>query len=203
LPSGPVKGPGRIDLKILDLVKETNFPHLNLFSVRYRDTRKKEKSWVFASRSEDPQAFKTDTTPDAVVIVPLHRDKQRLVIIKEFRVPLGGYQYGFPAGLVDRGEKSVEAATRELWEETGLTLVKVLRQSPPVYSSSGMTDESITLIYGECRGEPSTLANEASEDIEVIMLSTGEAAGLLNTPGLKFDVKTWIILSTFAATGKI
>lgn len=190
-------------MKILDLIKETDFPHLNLFSMRYKDTRNEEKSWVFASRSEHPKTFKTPATPDAVVVVPLHREKQRLVIIKEFRVPLGGYQYGFPAGLVDRGEKSVEAARRELCEETGLTLVKVLRQSPPVYSSSGMTDESISLVYGECRGEPSTLANEASEDIEVIMLSTGEAAVLLNTPDLKFDVKTWIILSTFAATGKI
>ncbi|MDY0376345.1 MAG: NUDIX hydrolase [Desulfobacterium sp.] len=190
-------------MKILNLIKETNFPHLNLFSMRYRDTRNQEKSWVFASRSKCPRSLKTSIAPDAVVIVPLHREKQRIVIIKEFRVPLGGYQYGFPAGLVDKGEKSVEAATRELWEETGLTLVKVLRQSPPVYSSSGMTDESVTLIYGECRGEPSTLANEASEDIEVIMLSTGEAAALLNTPDLKFDVKTWIILSTFAATGKI
>ncbi|MDY0223240.1 MAG: NUDIX hydrolase [Desulfobacterium sp.] len=197
-------------MKILDLIKETNFPHLNLFSMRYRDTRNREKSWVFASRSECPKAFAektsafdSDVGSDAVVIVPLHREKQRLVIIKEFRVPLGGYQYGFPAGLVDRGEKSVEAARRELREETGLTLVKVLRQSPPVYSSSGMTDESVTLVYGECRGEPSTLANEASEDIEVIMLSTREAAGLLNTPDLKFDVKTWIILSTFAVSGKI
>ncbi|WP_041273162.1 NUDIX hydrolase [Desulforapulum autotrophicum] len=191
-------------MDILALKKETNFTHLNLFSMRYRDTRDSEKSWIFASRSNNPQPCAGNTpVPDAVVVVPFHIEKQRLVIIREFRVPLGGYQYGFPAGLVDKGEKSVVAATRELWEETGLTLVNVLRQSPPVYSSSGMTDESVSLVYAECQGEPSTLANEASEDIEVIMLSKEDAASLLNTPDLKFDVKTWIILSTFATAGRI
>ena len=191
-------------MEILELKKETDFTHLNLFSMRYRDTRDNEKSWVFASRSKNPQPLAREISgPDAVVVVPFHPEQQRLVIIREFRVPLGGYQYGFPAGLVDTGEKSVEAAKRELWEETGLTLVKVLRQSPPVYSSSGMTDESVSLVYAECRGEPSTLANEASEDIEVIMLTKTDAASLLNTPDLKFDVKTWIVLSSFAATGRI
>ncbi len=191
-------------MDILALKKETNFAHLNLFSMRYRDTLDKEKSWVFASRSENPRPCAGKTSvPDAVVVVPYHLETQRLVIIREFRVPLGGYQYGFPAGLVDKGEQSVAAAKRELWEETGLTLVNVLRQSPPVFSSSGMTDESVSLVYAECQGEPSTLANEASEDIEVILLSREDAASLLNTPDLKFDVKTWIIVSTFAAAGRI
>lgn len=217
-------------MKILELKKETSFNHLNLFSLRYTDTRGKEKSWIFASRRETPQVLAEiekrsvidsveyidsiathegadkpwdPAVPDAVVIVPLHRSSNRLVIIKEFRVPLGGYQYGFPAGLVDRGESTKDAAKRELWEETGLTMSKVYRQSPPVYSSSGMTDESVTLVYGECEGEPSTDSNEASEDIEVLMLTPGEASSLLTDPDLKFDIKTWIIVSMFADSGRI
>ncbi len=191
-------------MDIMDMKKMTRFNHLNLFSMRYRDRKGKEKSWIFASRCDEPCALNgKDPVPDAVVVVPFHREKQRLVLIREFRVALGGVQYGFPAGLVDKDEAVLEAASRELKEETGLTLVRPLRQSPPVYSSSGMTDESVTMVYAECQGDPSTDGNEDSEEIEVLMLSQQEARELLETPGLKFDVKTWIVLSMFAELGTI
>jgi len=184
--------------------KETRFNHLNLFSMRYMDRKGREKSWIFASRLDEPSALNgRAAVPDAVVVVPFHREKNKLVLIREFRVVLGDYQYGFPAGLVDRGEDIICAATRELKEETGLTLVKTFKNSPPVYSSSGMTDESVSMVYVECQGEPSTTGNEDSEEIEVLMVSQKEARDLIEDPGLKFDVKAWVVLSIFAELGRI
>ncbi|NQU66008.1 MAG: NUDIX hydrolase, partial [SAR324 cluster bacterium] len=78
-----------------------------------------------------------------------------MVVIEEFRVPLGGYQFGFPAGLVDEGETIQETTKRELFEETGLNVTAFLRESPPVYSTSGLSDESVVMVYVECDGEPS------------------------------------------------
>lgn len=191
-------------MDIIELKQITHCNHLNLFSLRYKDRINNEKSWIFASRLKKPCVSGNKITiPDAVVIVPFHRKKNRLVIIREFRVPLGGYQYGFPAGLVDRNENIEKAGKRELKEETGLDLVKVIKKSPAVYSSSGMTDETISLLYVECAGEPSLKWNEASEDIEVIFISREKAGQLLEEPGTKFDVKSWIILSHFADHGKI
>ncbi|MEA1967420.1 MAG: NUDIX hydrolase [Thermodesulfobacteriota bacterium] len=192
-------------MDIMEMKKETDFKHLNLFSMKYRDRLGNKKAWIFASRSKEPVVAKGGdfvSVPDAVVLVPWHREKNRLVIIREFRVPLGGYQYGFPAGLVDEKESVEQAGKRELKEETGLDLVKVLKKSPPVYSSSGMTDESVSLLYVECSGEPSLEFNEDSEDIEVMMFSKDDASNLLKTPDIKFDVKSWIVLSTFAELGK-
>jgi ADP-ribose pyrophosphatase len=143
------------------------------------------------------------TSPDAVVIVPFHIQEKKLVVINEFRVSLGGYHYGFPAGLVDKGESIETAGKRELFEETGLSVTKILKQSPTVFSSSGMTDESVSLLFVECNGKPTNCYNEASEDIEVIMLSQSNAADLLSDYKIKFDVKSWIVLNTFATHGII
>jgi ADP-ribose pyrophosphatase len=191
-------------MKIHQIQKLTDMHHLNLFSLTYQDRVGKDKTWTFASRSgpKNPEETTRDR-PDAVVIVPYHIREQRLVIIKEFRVVLGGYQYGFPAGLLDPGESVVTAGRRELFEETGLRLTKVLAQSPAVFSSSGMTDESVSLLYAECDGVPSSDHMEDSEDIQVILLTPQSAEQLLNTPDIRFDVKTWVVLKQFAAHGII
>ena len=66
-----------------------------------------------------------------------------------------------------------------------------------------MTDESISLLFVECEGSPTSLFNEASEDIEVIMLSQKQALDILCSNTIKFDVKSWIVLNTFASQGVI
>ncbi len=184
---------------LVDIYKEekiTDYPHLNLIRARYKDRAGADKSWLYASRQNSAR-------PDAVVVVPFHQQENKLVIIKEFRVPLGGFQYGFPAGLVDPGESVVQAGRRELYEETGLTVVNVIKQSPAVFSSSGLTDESISLLYVACDGSANTEHNEASELIEVKMLSQDQAADCMGQDNIMFDVKTWIVLDRFAATGKV
>ncbi|OQY52279.1 MAG: DNA mismatch repair protein MutT [Desulfobacteraceae bacterium 4572_89] len=191
-------------MEICKIEKITNCKHLNLFSIQYRDRKKNKKNWMFASRSDHHNPFsQTPGLPDAVVVVPFHKQEEKLVIIREFRVALGGYQYGFPAGLVDKGESIIHAGKRELFEETGLEVTKILKQSPCIYSSSGMTDESISLLFVECRGKPSNEFNELSEDIEVVLLSRKEASMLMEEPDLKFDVKSWIVISMFANYGII
>ena len=191
-------------MEITNVKKLTNYNYLNLFSIDYEDRENDKKQWIFSSRSENLNPLeKDDTIPDAVVIIPFHIQHKKLVVIKEFRVCLGGYQYGFPAGLVDNKETIKKAGKRELKEETGLNITKILKQSPAIYSSSGMTDESVSLLFVECEGTPTNRFNEASEDIETIMLSENDASDLLSDTKIKFDVKSWIILNTFANSGAI
>lgn len=177
---------------------------LRLFRVNYRLADGADRSWVVATRSERPRCISGRfETPDAVVIVAWHRESSRIVVTREYRVPLADYEYGFPAGLVEAGESVEAAARRELFEETGLQAARVLRTSPCLYSSAGMTDESMVLVHVECEGEPSAAGNDASERIEVLLLSPEEAGRLCRNPALKFDAKAWLVLSSFAATGVI
>lgn len=189
-------------MRIIDYKKLTNLKWLNMFNVLYIDKNGDNKIWQVASRAKEPKCVTGSfAKPDAVIIVPFHKSKEKMVITKEYRVPLADYEYGFPAGLIDEGETIQEAARRELNEETGLELTRFIKVGPQIFSSAGMTDESISMVYVECDGEPSKDGNEEYEDIEVIFISQKEAAQLCNDSSLKFDAKAWIVLSNFAELG--
>ena len=186
-------------VKIKDSSKLTAERWLNLFDVKYVAKTGEEKSWQIASRQKEPKCVTGRyQQPDAVVIVPFHTVRNKMVILREYRVPLNDYEYGLPAGLIDRDESVEQATRRELMEETGLTVSRFTKISPPIYSSAGMTDESVAMVYVECEGAPSTSANSATEMIEILLVSPREALILLNDTTLKFDGKAWLVISRFA-----
>src|SRR5436190_746695 len=97
-------------MQITQVEKLTGEKWVNLFAAAYEHNGHTGR-WVFASRKQQAYA---EHTNDAVVIVPVLRnpgEPPRLVMIKEFRFPVGGYIYGLPAGLLDEGE-AVEATVR-------------------------------------------------------------------------------------------
>ena len=191
-------------MKIKNSQKLTDLKWLNMFNISYIDKNGEDKIWQVASRKKKPKCVTGNySIPDAVVIVPYHTSRKKIVITKEYRVPLADYEYGFPAGLVDTDESIQQAARRELAEETGLRLTRFLKVGPPVYSSAGMTDESVSMVYAECEGEPTTAQNEGTEDIEVIFVSAREASRLCAQGSNKFDAKAWLVLLNYSESGRI
>jgi ADP-ribose pyrophosphatase len=180
----------------------TDSKWLNLFEVDYIGKHGDHRSWLLASRKPEPKCATGDVArPDAVVIVPYHVVEKRWVMIREYRVPLADYEYGFPAGLVDGDETIETAARRELKEETGLTIRRFSGISPPVYSSAGMTDESVSMVFVDCDGEISTAATGDSELIRVLLITGAEAGRLYRRQDVKFDAKAWLVLMKLADDG--
>jgi ADP-ribose pyrophosphatase len=199
-----IKASAKKSMTIKKAVRLTDLKWLNLFSIEVVDVVGNNRKWQLASRRKEPKCTTGGfDTPDAVVIVPFHIGRGKIVITREYRVALAGDEYGFPAGLVDDGETVEAAARRELQEETGLTITRFLTIGPPVYSSAGMTDESVAMVYVECDGEPSAAGNEGIEQIEVILASGAEVGRLCADPELKFDAKAWLVLTAFARHGRL
>ncbi len=143
---------------------------LNLFE-RHLDSNGKKHSWLFASRQSSPQ-LASEKKPDAVVIVA-KTENNEIVVTREYRPAIGDYEIGFPAGLIEEGQTPEEAAIREMKEETGMDF-KVIHVSKNLFSSAGLTNESIVYVFGHATGEISSDHLQANEDIEVMFVDEFE-----------------------------
>ncbi len=182
--------------------KLTDCTWLNLFEVYFTHKNQPNRSWLMCSRKKRPVA---DASKADIVLIAAIIDTpegRRLVVTKEFRVPLWDYEYGFPTGLIDEGEDAATAAARELKEETGLDVVKINHVSLPVFSSAGLTDESCHVVLAEAKGQVSDKWSDDNEDIEVLLLDVDGIRELLASKK-KIAAKAWGLLYHYAAIGRI
>ena len=107
-------------------------------------------------------------TPDAVKIVAFEVNDPtdpRFVAIYEYRPQIKNYIWDVPAGKLNKDETIEECAKRELREETGLRLTKIISVTPHVFPTVGICDEQQALVVCECIG---TLTKKHQEKDEVI-----------------------------------
>jgi ADP-ribose pyrophosphatase len=149
--------------------------------------------WEFASRSN----------ASGVVVIVAVTDGGEIVLIEQYRKPVRAQVLELPAGLVgdhvDPDETVLEAAGRELIEETGYAAgqLEMLMASP---SSAGMSDEIITFVLATGLQRVGAGGGDASEDIEVLVvplervdawLADQQAAGKLMDPKI-FAALYWL-----------
>ena len=100
-------------------------------------TTKRQGKWEFVSRARGMQA---------AVILAIHEG--HVLLVEQFRVPLSKNCIELPAGLIGdetQGEDPLEAAGRELEEETGYRAGR-LEHLGEFYSSPGIISESFHMI---------------------------------------------------------
>ncbi|WP_305091503.1 NUDIX hydrolase [Prescottella sp. R16] len=116
---------------------------------------------------------------DGAVAVVVLDDADRLVLVRQYRHPLGRRLWELPAGLLDvPGEDPVDAARRELEEETGLAADhwSVLVD---VALSPGFTDESVRVFVATGVreiGRPD--AHDEEADLEIARFPLDEAVAM-------------------------
>ena len=195
-------------IKEIKTLVETKF--ISLYDIKYLNKNNQEKSWTVASRKskdilEGIYLENKKDKVDAVIICAYHKQQNKLVIIKEFRVPINKYIYELPAGLVESDDDNFEETViRELKEETGLNVIEIKKDlsSNQVYLSPGMTDESAAFVYCICDGEVSKDYLEDDEDIEAILISQDEAKDILKNSSTPLDIRVYLALQSFALMGE-
>jgi ADP-ribose pyrophosphatase len=126
--------------------------------------------------------------PGAVAIVPL-LDDGRVVLVRQFRYPIGKTIVEFPAGKLDAGESILDCARRELREETGYR-AREWAFACEIHNAAAYSTESIWIYFarGLIAGEQRL---DEGEFVEVVNLSEAELDALAAGNGLP-DVKTRI-----------
>lgn len=168
------------------LKRQTNNQFLNMYEV---DAVRRDgvhfPYYVATRRQPGDLMYETgQLRPDGVVIYPVYRrDPEKLVVIRQFRYPVNAYMYEVPAGLIDAGEDPIEAAIREMKEETGLDFEAFREYDPsllrPFVQSQGMSDECDVTVFGYADGEITGRAQEATEDIEIFLADRHEIKRIL------------------------
>jgi ADP-ribose pyrophosphatase len=82
--------------------------------------------------------------PGGVTAVPV-MDDGRLLLIRQFRYPIGKYILELPAGKLDSGQPPLDTMARELEEETGYR-AGLLNYECTFYTTPGISNESIHLF---------------------------------------------------------
>jgi ADP-ribose pyrophosphatase len=85
--------------------------------------------------------------PGSAVMMAMD-DKNRILLVRQYRLPADKYLWEMPAGKIDEGEKPLDAAKRELAEETGYQ-AKKWRKLASYYPSPGFVEEKMTLFLAK------------------------------------------------------
>lgn len=151
-------------------------------------TAKRKGKWEYVSRSRGIKA--------AVILAV---EDGHVLLVEQYRVPLGRNCIELPAGLIGdetEGEDPLEAAGRELEEETGYRAAK-LESLGEYYSSPGMVSESFTLVRASELSKVSEGGGTDGEDITVHRVALSALQSFLNTKraeGMGVDVRLLMLL---------
>jgi 8-oxo-dGDP phosphatase len=178
--SGGPRGPAAWFETIATRTVHTGFSTVRVDTVRTPDGLEVEREIV--------------ERPDAVGVVPV-TDDGRVLLVKQYRQPLGRYQLEIPAGILDvDGEPIEDAARREVVEELHHR-VRDLVHLTTYRSSVGWCDERVHVYLG--RGltptsPPDEFQAEAEEaHLEVVPLRAADALEIARGGELT-DAKTVI-----------
>jgi ADP-ribose pyrophosphatase len=105
---------------------------------------------------------------DAVFIMPITENNE-FVFIKQYREVIDKVELEFPAGMIDSGEEPIEAAKRELEEETGI-IANIVEPIMSAYPSCGYTNEKVYIFFAKdfSKGKVHLDENEVILDVEKI-----------------------------------
>jgi len=124
--------------------------------------------------------------PGSVVLLPVFRTGE-ILLVRQYRHAVGRFLWEFVAGRIDAGESPLEAARRELAEETGYT-ARRFRKLLDVFPTPGFLSERM-VVYACTELSAGAARPEDDERIEARRFTLREIERMMRTGRLR-DAKT-------------
>ena len=101
------------------------------------------------------------------------------MLLKEFRMGVNKTVYNLCAGMLEENETLEECISRELYEETGLGIKRIIDILPASYAAVAISDTKTNVVFVEAEGEFEDHTSD-NEWIEAGFYSREEVKELLN-----------------------
>ena len=180
-------------MKLVKIEKVRDGKYLKSYELTYLNKAGREKKYEIVSRKELREAEDIGKKISGLSIAAVNGDK--LLLLKEFRMGVNKTVYNLCAGMIEEGETLEECAARELYEETGLKVKKIIDILPASYAAVAISDTKTHIVLAEVEGEFEDHTSD-NEMIEAGFYDREEVKELLKTG--EFSSRAQIIAYFFS-----
>lgn len=159
-------------------------PELKNWIIKKEDTEYKVRIFEILKRGmEMPGTGKSGdfyviNAPTWVNVIPLTNDG-KIILVEQYRHGIHDISLEIPGGVVDGWESALEAAKRELIEETGYTSTRWTKIGRVSTNPAIMTNYCETWLAEDCR-LTHDLAPDEFEQLKVLEIPVAELSGLIH-----------------------
>ncbi len=126
--------------------------------------------------------------------------EEKIILVRQYRYPLGADTYELPGGVKEKGELPIEAAKREMEEETGYTSddMELLMQLSP---NPAINNNTAYFFLARNAVPTQVTNNDFYEDIDVVAFSKEEIWKMLSENKLQHGVQVGPLYAAFVKLG--
>ena len=165
-------------MELLKMEKVKDGRYLKNYELTYRNKAGKEKKYEIVSRNDIAGPHMIGEKVSGVSIVAYYEDK--ILLLREFRMGVNRLIYNLCAGMIEEGESLEEGIQRELYEETGLSVKKILNILPPSFAAVAFSDVKTQIAFVDVEGSFEDHTSE-NEQINAGFYTKEEVHDLLET----------------------
>ncbi|SCY54146.1 ADP-ribose pyrophosphatase [Lachnospiraceae bacterium XBB2008] len=162
--------------KLNSITKIKDGKYLKNYELNYTNKVGEPKIYEMVSYRNISEPSDIGSRVGGAVVVALNGD--RILLLHEFRMAVNSFVYNMVAGFKEPGETMEDCVRRELYEESGLKLVRIREILRPAFAAVALSDVSNQLVIADVEGEISD-HTENDELIRAAFFSKEEVRKLI------------------------